>query len=126
VPLVHHELCFGCGRVNLFGVMLEVERTGPDSVAGRCFFKQDHHGADRGTAHDGVVTAVLSEAMALACGMDARVTSLQVELAAPVPVGTFVEVEAHVEGRDGAGTDATATATADRRLVAHARGRFRS
>lgn len=125
MPLVHHELCFGCGRVNLFGVMLEVERTGSDSVAGRCFFKQDHQGADRGTAHDGVVAAVLSEAMALACGMDARATSLQVEMAAPVPVGTFVAVQARVVHRAEAGLDATASATADRRMVAHARGRFR-
>jgi acyl-coenzyme A thioesterase PaaI-like protein len=126
VPLHHHDLCFGCGRVNLFGLLLEVERTGPDSVAGRCFFKQDHQGPDRGRVHDGVLTAALAEAMALACGEDARATSLQVELTAPVPVGTFVELQANVEHRGDAVLNASATATADQRIMAHARGRFLS
>jgi hypothetical protein len=31
MPLVHHELCFGCGRANLFGLLLEA---GP-ATAGR-------------------------------------------------------------------------------------------
>ena len=48
MPLVHHELCFGCGRVNLFGLLLEVDEVAPGAVAGRCFVKQDHQGADRG------------------------------------------------------------------------------
>jgi hypothetical protein len=72
MPLVHHELCFGCGRTNLFGILLDVEPVGPDAVAGRCFIKQDHQGPDRGRAHEGVVAAALAEAMALACGLDAR------------------------------------------------------
>jgi acyl-coenzyme A thioesterase PaaI-like protein len=108
--LVHHELCFGCGRVNLFGLLLEVEPTGPEAVAGRCFFKQDHQGADRGSAHDGVVAAALGEAMALACGLGARALSLEVSL----------------ERRDGEIAHATAVARADQRMVAQARGRFRS
>jgi acyl-coenzyme A thioesterase PaaI-like protein len=125
VPLVHHELCFGCGRVNLFGLLLEVEPTGPGSVAGRCFLKQDHQGADRGTAHDGVVAAALSEAMALACGPDARATKLELSLEAAAPVGGFLEIEARVQSREGAVVNATATASADQRMVAHGRGRFR-
>jgi hypothetical protein len=56
VPLVHHELCFGCGRVNLFGLLLEVQEVAPGAVAGRCFVKQDHQGADRRRAHDGVTS----------------------------------------------------------------------
>jgi len=125
VPLVHHELCFGCGRVNLFGVLLEVERTGPASVAGRCFVKQDHQGPDRGHAHEGVITAALGEAMALACGLAARATSLQIELYIPVPVGTFLEVSAQARAGDGPVVEASATATLEQRMVAHARGRFR-
>ncbi len=26
MTLVHHELCFGCGRANLFGLHLDLER----------------------------------------------------------------------------------------------------
>jgi acyl-coenzyme A thioesterase PaaI-like protein len=123
-PLHHHELCFGCGRVNLFGLLLEVEPAGPAAVAGRCFFKQDHQGADRGIAHEGVLTAALSEAMALAGGPGARATSLEVQIEAAVPIGTFVAIEARVERREGATVHATATASVDQRTVARGRGRF--
>jgi acyl-coenzyme A thioesterase PaaI-like protein len=123
---VHHDLCFGCGRVNLFGLLLDVEPAGPDTVSGRCFLKQDHQGADRGCGHEGIVAAALSEAMALACGPDARAVSLEISLNGTAPVGAFLEIEARVEGRDGSLADATATARADQRMVAQARGSFRS
>ena len=48
MPLVHHELCFGCGRTNLCGLLLEVQEKASGSVAGRGFIKQDHQGAERG------------------------------------------------------------------------------
>ncbi len=124
-PLVHHELCFGCGRVNLFGVLLEVQPTGPGAIAGRCFVKQDHQGADRGRAHEGIVAAALVEAMALACGPDARAVSFEISLSAAAHVGAFLEIEARVEGRDGPSADAIATARGDQRMVAQAVGRFR-
>jgi acyl-coenzyme A thioesterase PaaI-like protein len=111
--------------VNLFGLMLEVAPAGPDAVAGRCFFKQDHQGADRGIVHDGVLAAALSEAMALACGLDARAASVTVDHDAAAPIGSFVQIEARVERREGATARASATATADQRTVARARGSFR-
>ena len=125
-PLVHHELCFGCGRVNLFGLLLEVEPAGLDAVAGRCFIKQDHQGADRGRAHPGVLGAALAEAMALACGVEARTVAVEATFSEPAPVGAFLELEARVERRDGQLAYATATARADQRMVAQARGSFRS
>jgi hypothetical protein len=125
-PLVHHELCFGCGRINLFGILLEVEPAGPDAVAGRCFIKQDHQGAQRGSAHEGVVGAALCEAMALACGPDARAVAFEIEISAAAPVGAFLELAARIDRRDGQISYATATATADQRMVAQARGTFRA
>jgi acyl-coenzyme A thioesterase PaaI-like protein len=126
VPLVHHEQCFGCGRTNLFGLLLEVDEAGPNEVSGRCFIKQDHQGADRGDAHAGLVGTALAEAMELACGLEARVVSFEIWFSGPAPVGTFLEVQADVERRDGPMAYAAATATADQRLVARARGSFRS
>ncbi|HJS93886.1 MAG TPA: hypothetical protein VJ741_06455 [Solirubrobacteraceae bacterium] len=125
MALVHHELCFGCGRVNLFGLLLELESAGPDAVAGRGFLKQDHQGADRGRAHEGVVAAALLDAMALACGPDARVSALEISYGEPAAVGTFLDIEARVERRDGPSADASATAQVDQRMVAQARGSFR-
>jgi acyl-coenzyme A thioesterase PaaI-like protein len=126
VALVHHELCFGCGRTNLFGLLLEVDDAAPGAVAGRCFIKQDHQGPERGAAHEGVVAAALIDAMALACGPDARVSALEISYGEPAPVGTFLDIEARVEHRDGPRADASATARADQRMVAQARGSFRS
>jgi acyl-coenzyme A thioesterase PaaI-like protein len=125
VALVHHELCFGCGRTNLFGLLLEVDEVAPGAVAGRCFIKQDHQGADRGSAHEGVLAAALLDAMALACGPAARADRFEISVGDPAPVGAFVEIAASVERREGSIADATATATADQRMVARARGRFR-
>jgi acyl-coenzyme A thioesterase PaaI-like protein len=125
MSLRHHELCFGCGRTNLFGLLLEVEEVAPGEVAGRCFVKQDHQGADRGFAHAGVVAAALAEAMSLACGLGARAVWFEVSLDGPAPVGAFVEVVGRVDGHDGQVTNASAAATADQRIVAQARGRFR-
>lgn len=126
MPFVHHELCFGCGRTNLFGLLLEVEPTGPGEVAGRCFLKQDHQGAEPGHAHVGVLGAALAEAMALACGLEARTVSFEVTIGEAAPVGTFLELGARVERRDGPLAYAAASATADQRMVARARGSFRS
>jgi acyl-coenzyme A thioesterase PaaI-like protein len=125
MPLLHHELCFGCGRTNLFGLLLEVEATEPGEVAGRCFIKQDHQGADRNSAHEGVVAAALCEAMALACGVDARAVDFEVTLSAPVPIGAFLELQGRVESSEDRLMHASATATADGALVAGGRGRYR-
>jgi hypothetical protein len=125
MALVHHDLCFGCGQANLFGLLLEVERVGPDRVAGRCFIKQDHQGPDRTTAHQGVVAAALCEAMALACGPRARAVSVTVELTADdAPVGAFLDLEAATGVREGATIAASATAASEGRRVASAHGRF--
>jgi acyl-coenzyme A thioesterase PaaI-like protein len=125
MALAHHDLCFGCGQTNLFGLLLEVERVDERRVAGRCFIKQDHQGPDRRFAHQGVIAAVLCEAMALACGPRARAVALSVQLTADdAPVGAFLDVEATVGRRADHENSATATATSEGRPVATASGRF--
>ena len=117
--LVHHELCFGCGRTNLFGLLMELEPMSPGRVRGRGFVKQDHQGADPGAAHEGILLTALSEAMGFACGPEMRVVRVELELQAPVPVGAFVDVEAQA-GIDG--LTATSTAWVEDRTVATGRG----
>ena len=122
-PLAHHELCFGCGAANLFGLQMELERTA-DGVTGRFFLKQDHQGA-AGSAHVGVIAAALDEAMALAAqsGGDPAITRhLDVDARAPAPVGAYLQVEAAVERREGGRLEARATAwtAGEERVVAEA------
>jgi len=100
--LLHHDLCFGCGPANLFGLQLELEPSPDGGVDGRFFVKQDHQGPP-GYAHGGVLAAALDEAMALvlrAEGTSALTARLEVDLFAPAPVGTFVRVEAGLEASD--------------------------
>jgi hypothetical protein len=89
----HHDGCFGCGQVNLFGLQLE---------GGRFFVKQDHQGP-RGFAHRGIIAAALLEVVD-----EERV---EIEFHAPVPVGVFVHV-----GASGGGAEARV----DGNLVARA------
>jgi hypothetical protein len=112
-PGVHGDLCFGCGAANLFGLQLELERV-DGGVTGRFFVKQDHQGAD-GSAHPGVVSAALEEAMAQTSGRaPARV---DLTLRAPAPVGTFVRVTGWI---DVDGSVCAAASTEDGQLLAEA------
>jgi acyl-coenzyme A thioesterase PaaI-like protein len=122
----HHELCFGCGQQNLFGLQLELERRPEGGVAGRFFVKQDHQGPP-GYAHGGVIAAALDEAMALLLhdqGTYALTGGLEVELKAPAPVGAFVEVEADVEAVEGGKLSLRAAASGEGGPIATARGTF--
>ena len=103
MTITHHELCFGCGLANLFGLQLEVERDGERGVAGRFFVKQDHQGPP-GSTHGGIVATALDEAMALLvhdAREDALTRWLEVELLAPAPIGSFVSVWASIDEDDG-------------------------
>jgi len=122
----HHDLCFGCGQANLFGLQLELEPVEDGGVAGRFFMKQDHQGPP-GVGHGGIVATALDEAMALAVhheGIPALTRRLEVELRAPARVGEFVLVEARIEERDGRRLVARATARSDGEVLAEASGEF--
>jgi acyl-coenzyme A thioesterase PaaI-like protein len=97
--LTHHDLCFGCGQANLFGLQLE---------QGRFFVKQDHQGPE-GVAHPGIVVTALLDAMSLAGGDPG---SAQIELLGHAPVGEFVYIEATAE---------RATASCDGEVIAECR-----
>jgi acyl-coenzyme A thioesterase PaaI-like protein len=124
VRLAHHDLCFGCGQTNLFGVMLDAERLADGSVAGRCFIKQDHQGPDAAFAHEGVVAAALGEAMALACGPGARATAISLQLVGSAPVGAFLDVQASVRDLAGGVARTQATAGCEGQRVASASGTY--
>ncbi len=75
-----------------------------------------------GTAHEGIVLAAMSDAMALACGPDKRARRVELELREPVPVGTFLEISAQAGKGVEDGCQATARAFVEETLVASARG----
>jgi hypothetical protein len=107
--LIHHELCFGCGQANLFGLQLELERAAGGEVEGRFFVKQDHQG-EPGFAHAGVLATALEEALAFTAGR--RPVGLELELLAAAPVGAFVHVSAHDDAAEARGERGELLATA--------------
>jgi acyl-coenzyme A thioesterase PaaI-like protein len=114
VSLVHHDLCFGCGVTNLFGLQMELDPV-ESGVSGRFFVKQDHQGPP-GVAHGGILAAALDEAMALAVhaeGINARTVSLELSIEAPAPVGAFVRIEARIDRRGERKIQTSAIATAE-------------
>jgi acyl-coenzyme A thioesterase PaaI-like protein len=125
--IVHHDLCFGCGQANLFGLQLELEAAPGGGVEGRFFVKQDHQGPP-GYAHGGVLAAALDEAMALLVheeGTLALTGRLEIDLLAPAPVGAFVTVSAELESGDDRKLELTAQASGEGgERLASARGTF--
>jgi hypothetical protein len=87
----HHELCFGCGLANVFGLHLELERDEDGAVAGRMFVKQDLQGPD-GRSHPGILAAALIEALSLAG--EGAPGEVELSLRGTAPVGGWVRVEA--------------------------------
>ena len=133
MTLAHHELCFGCGTANLFGLQMELEPADgrPDAVTGRFFLKQDHQGPP-GLAHGGILASALDEAMAIvlhAQGVHAVTRRLQVELVAPAPVGNYLRVDAAIERQEGDRLWVHASARTvgeEAKVVATARGEFKA
>ncbi len=125
-PLVHHELCFGCGRTNLFGLLLEAERSGPGALSGRCFIKQDHQGPQRGQVHPGIAATALVEAMALAAGDETHAQEVTVRFHGSAAVGSFLNVDVRSERREGQNVTLVAVARSGDAVVAEARGSYLS
>jgi acyl-coenzyme A thioesterase PaaI-like protein len=125
--ITHHDLCFGCGQANLFGLQLELEPARGGGVEGRFFVKQDHQGPP-GYAHGGVLATALDEAMALLLhdeGTFALTGRLEVDLLAPAPVGAFVTVSAQLEAADERRLHLSADASGEAgERLASARGTF--
>jgi acyl-coenzyme A thioesterase PaaI-like protein len=124
--IIHHDLCFGCGQANLFGLQLELSPS-EDGAEGRFFVKQDHQGPP-GYAHGGVIATALDEAMALVLferGTFALTGRLEIDLRAPAPVGTFVGVSARLEEEGERTLRLSAEATGeDGKALASAKGTF--
>ena len=89
--------CFGCGRLNPFGLKLTFYRS-QDGVLAPFTPEQCHEGYT-GVVHGGIVTTVLDEVMAWALYAQeiwAVTGDLRVRFRRPVPVGTPTTASANV------------------------------
>jgi uncharacterized protein (TIGR00369 family) len=124
--VTHYDGCFGCGPSRDCGLRVDLAGTGDGALAGR-FAVEDRHQGPPGHIHGGILATLLDEAMALvlhAEGTFALTRRLEVDLLAPVPLGSELDVEARVARREGRKLWLLARASGGEGPVAEARGLF--
>lgn len=119
--------CFGCGRLNPFGLKLTFYRTSDGVLAP--FTPEQRHEGYTGVVHGGIVTTVLDEVMAWALYAEevwAVTGDLRVRFRRPVTVGIPTIASARIVAARSRTIDVSsslAEATTDR-LLADATGTF--
>lgn len=121
----HH--CFGCGRLNPYGLRLRFFRTAAGVLAP--FTPEQRHEGYTGVVHGGIVTTVLDEVMAWALyaeGIWAVTGELRVRFRRPVPVGEETEASGRLERDRGRVLDVAGEVRRvhDSALLATATGTF--
>jgi len=115
VPLPsHYRKCFGCGEDHPTGLHMKV-RGSKDRVEGS-FLVTEHHQGAPGLAHGGVIAAAVDEAMGFLIYLlaaPAVTVHLEVDYRKPVPVGSVLQLETHIDRIDGRKVYATLTGRVD-------------
>jgi len=115
VPLPsHYRSCFGCGEDHPTGLHMQV-RGRKDRVEGS-FEVTEHHQGAPGLAHGGVIAAAVDEVMGFLIYLlaaPAVTVHLEVNFRKPVPVGSRLDLETHVDRIDGRKVYSTLTGRVD-------------
>jgi acyl-coenzyme A thioesterase PaaI-like protein len=133
----HSRKCYGCGVDHACGLHMQVE-AGPDLTLTSVFHVSDQHQGAPGSAHGGVLTAAMEEALGALNWLFATpaVTArLETDFLRPVPVGTELHIDARITGVDGrkvycaaharAGVEGPIVARASALFIQVKRGHFR-
>jgi acyl-coenzyme A thioesterase PaaI-like protein len=110
----HYHDCFGCGPDHPTGLHMQLTAGEGCAIRAR-FVVTEHHQGAPGLAHGGLLTAAFDEALGTATWMlrlPAVTAHLEVDFAAPVPVGSTLVI------------DARCTAVAGRKVYSEATGRL--
>jgi len=98
----HQPNCFGCGPRNQAGLHLRCQVT-EEGVAG-LFRLEEHHEGGPGTAHGGIVAAVLDDLLGYLIyrlGRPMVTARLEVDYRRPLPLLTDVEAVARITSTEG-------------------------
>ncbi len=121
----HYDRCFGCGRSHPTGLHLEMSGGG-DRVRGS-FLVTEHHQGAPGLAHGGVISAAVDEGMGFVLWLletPAVTARLEVNFRRPVPVGSRLDLEGHIEKVEGRKIFARMTGHVDGELAVDAQALF--
>jgi acyl-coenzyme A thioesterase PaaI-like protein len=120
----HYDRCFGCGRDHPTGLHLEM--SGDDEalrVVGS-FVVTEHHQGAPGLAHGGAISAAVDEGMGYLLWLvqsPAVTAHLKVDYRRPVPVGSRLELEGHIDRTRGRKIYASMVGRIDGKVAVEAR-----
>jgi acyl-coenzyme A thioesterase PaaI-like protein len=123
----HYERCFGCGRDHPTGLHLEMWGDDRALRVEGSFVVTEHHQGAPGLAHGGVISAAVDEGMGYLLwlvGSPAVTAHLEVDYRKPVPVGSRLELEAHVEENRGRKIRASLVGRVDGEVAVEARAMY--
>jgi acyl-coenzyme A thioesterase PaaI-like protein len=115
VPLPsHYSKCFGCGDEHPTGLHMKVR--GHRTRVEGSFLVTEHHQGAPGLAHGGVIAAAVDEVMGFLIYLIAApavTVHLEVDYRKPVPVGSILELETHIDRIEGRKVFSKLTARVD-------------
>ena len=122
------NFCFLCGPDNPQGMRLKFSVDPVHSVVRGTFHLAHRYGGPASLAHDGIVAAVVEEAMAKLNSLDklaVRIAEMTVEYLHPVPLGRKITVEARSSDPKGREFSRECTIRDSRgRVLVRGQGRF--
>ncbi|WP_245931598.1 PaaI family thioesterase [Actinokineospora auranticolor] len=100
----HYAFCFGCGDKQGDGLHLRAKVGGEHTIRSRFTVTEAHQGAP-GLAHGGLLACAFDEALGTTVGhllrKPAVTGKLETDFLLPVPVGTTLVIDAHLDGVAG-------------------------
>jgi acyl-coenzyme A thioesterase PaaI-like protein len=123
----HYAHCFGCGDSVEHGLRLRATAGDGMTVRSRFTVTTEHQGAP-GLAHGGLLACAFDEALGSAVGhllrRPAVTAKLETDFLRPVPVGTTLVIDAHIDGIAGRKVYVSAEGTVDDTTAVRARALF--
>jgi acyl-coenzyme A thioesterase PaaI-like protein len=123
----HYERCFGCGRDHPTGLHLEMSGDDQALRVEGSFVVTEHHQGAPGLAHGGVISAAVDEGMGYLLWLvqsPAVTAKLEVDYRRPVPVGSRLELEGHIERTHGRKIYASMVGRVEGRVAVEARAMY--
>jgi acyl-coenzyme A thioesterase PaaI-like protein len=123
----HYDRCFGCGRDHPTGLHLEIFGDDEALRVEGSFVVTEHHQGAPGLAHGGVISAAVDEGMGYLLWLvqsPAVTVHLEVDYRKPVPVGSRLELEAHIDRIEGRKIHTVLEGRVDGRVAVEARAMY--
>jgi len=97
----HSDYCFGCGRTNFQGLMLDFQETADDGVEAE-FIPDEYCQGQPGIVHGGIIVALMDEAASQLIhrrGIPAVTSAIEIKIRQQLIIGEPVHISASLSNR---------------------------